>query len=96
MQRKQSLPFHRLIQAFSLDCGRFEDLVFSVFQRWQAERVCNFCHGHRSLDVLLVSEHHKDSLLQLIFLQRKTVSVCDQSDREHDQSRSQFERVEQH
>lgn len=69
-----SLPLHSLIQACSFGGWGLEDLPFSVFEGREAERVGHFSRRHGLVHVLFVGEHHKDRLLQLFFLHRRSIT----------------------
>lgn len=64
-------PLHGLVQARALGGGGLEDLPLPVFEGGEAQGVGHLSRGHGLLHVLLVSKHHQDGFLQLLFLKRQ-------------------------
>lgn len=65
-----SLPLHSLVQPCAFGGWSLKDLPFSVFKGRQAQGVGHLGRCHGLIHVLFVRKHHKDRLLQLLFLNK--------------------------
>merc|ERR1711860_286304 len=69
--------FHTLIQTLAFGGTSLKNLECSVFQFVETKGRVDLCHAHCPLDVLLVSEHYQDGILELLLQHRDKLLLAD-------------------